>query len=272
MKKLFLCLFLINTLCFAKELAGTDLQAVNKALDSKLHANDYEELSGQLAYIQKIENQIATMTNLSDEAKLICKNILILEKETLKSADYSKKNKDKKAEKKDPALEALVQKCYNEYKAFDETHSNLSSHFYYHYLETEVTLLGFLPVAKQLSAGKEIIEKYKKLDELYPNYGENLFTYGMVLYMMPKIAGGDKEAGLAKIKKATYISSSDYEKASALILYSQILFEKKQKEESKTYLMKAQALAPNNTSFKEIQTMNDEGYSFFDAKDYMKKQ
>ena len=99
MKRTLLTLIYLFTtaLIFAKELEGKNLQAVNKALDAQLYVNNYEELSDQLTYLQKIEKQIlAYGDTISEEAKLLCKNILIMQKETAKSADAAKKNKDKK--------------------------------------------------------------------------------------------------------------------------------------------------------------------------------
>lgn len=263
-------LFFVAALCFAKELEGKNLAAVNKALDVQLFVNDFEDLSEQLAYIQKIEHEIfADEKDLSDEARLLCKNILIMQRENSKTVDLAKKNKDKKKKDKEnskeftAAAQALAQTIFDEYKAFADSHENLSCHFYLHYLQADMTLLGFLPPAKQLSSMKRIIDEYKSIDERYPDYAESLYTYGMILYMTPKIAGGDKVAGLEKIKRATEVPASNFEKAGALTLYSQLMFEEKNTEESKLYLEKAMAIAPNNKSFIEMQEMNEKGYSMF---------
>lgn len=275
-RTLLILIYLFTTaLIFAKELEGKNLQAVNKALDAQLYVNNYEELSDQLAYLQKIEKQIlAYGDTISDEAKLLCKNILIMQKETAKSADAAKKNKDKKKKVDKEATEAakaFSQSIYDEYKAFADSHSDLSCHFYLHYLEAQMATLAYLPKTKQLGAAKQAIEEFKKIDEKYPDYAESLYTYGMILYVMPKIAGGDKEAAMAKIKHAAEVPASNFEKAGALLLYSQILFKEKKPEEAKIYFNKAKALNPESKSFKEMQKMNDAGFSIFEMKEYLKK-
>ena len=126
-------------------------------------------------------------------------------------------------------IESVIKKLQTceEYKAFADSHSDLSCHFYLHYLEAQMATLAYLPKTKQLGAAKQAIEEFKKIDEKYPDYAESLYTYGMILYVMPKIAGGDKEAAMAKIKHAAEVPASNFEKAGALLLYSQILFKEK---------------------------------------------
>lgn len=265
---------------FGKELTGADLDAVNIALDVKLYANDYEELSDQLTYIEKIEKQISALGNtISEEARFICKKIIESQVSTSKQAAAQKlergQDQKSKKQKKDKAAEAeaaaVANKNLDDYIQFESSHTDLSSHFYYRYTEAEMATLPYLSTAKQLKASVKMIDDYKKIYEMNPDYGEILYSYGMALTIMPKIAGGDKDGGIGMILKATTVSKSNYEKAAALLLYSQFLLEDKKNDEAKQYLQKAQALAPDNKTYKDILAMNEAGYSMFRMAEYQKE-
>lgn len=272
--------FILLNFSFGKELSGSDLDAVNLALDAKLYVNDYEELPDQLAYLENVEKQISDLENsISEEARFLCNKLIDSQKQASVQAAELKLLKDKqnnKKPKKDKAAEAEAEAAANqlleEYNSFENNHSDLSSHFYFHKKEAEMGALRFLPTGKQLKALMNIVEDYKNINEQMPDYGEILYTYGMFLYMMPKIAGGDKVLGLKKIYHATQVSSSNYEKAAALLLYSQILLEEKKKDESKQYLQEAFNLDPDNVTYKELWEMNEAGYSMFKMADYQKKK
>lgn len=118
---------------------------------------------------------------------------------------------------------------------------------------------------------KNIINDYRQIEEMNPEYGEILFVYGMSLYMAPKIVGGDKKLGIEKIYKATQVSATNYEKVSAMVIYSQLLFEDKKYEEAEKYLMAAAELSPSKKQYQEIKEMNEAGYSMFRAAEYKKK-
>lgn len=267
--------FLFSFCGYSKELEGKSLQAVNFVLESNLGVSEYETLEEKLNYLDKTENQVEKYGDeISDEAKFICKSILRMQKETTKSEELLKQEKDQnnKAKKEEnPETKALILGWFAEYQEFDKTHQDLSSHFYFHYKEAEFATLPYLSMGKQLDILKNIIGDYKKIEEMNPNYGENLFTYGMSLYMAPKIAGGNKKSGIEKIYKATQVSDTIYEKVSALLVYSQIMFEEKKFEESKKYLMEAETLSTAKIKYAEIREMNDAGYSIFDAEEYRKK-
>lgn len=279
MKKLVLTGFLIAAVCsfgFAKELEGTDLLALSAVLDAKLDVGAYEELSDQLAYVESIEKKIADYGNsISDEAKMICKSTLILQKETLKAeylAEQEKNQKNKSKKEKDPEKEAMLMKLFEEYKGFADSHSDLSSYFYFHYKELEFSTLAYLPLSKQIELLKNIVNDYKKIEEINPDNGENLLTYSMMLYMAPKIAGGDKVAAREKILRAIDVSTTRYERATSNIIYSQYLVEEKQKDEAAKYFEAGRNLGPAIKKYDDIKLMNDAGYSMFQAEDYEKRK
>lgn len=260
---------------FAKELEGTNLQAVKTVLEANLGVNEFEELQDQLNFLNRIERKIASYGDgISEEAKLICKLVIAKQKETAIGMDKLKKEDvQKKTSKpeKDPVKEAAAMEMFNEFKALAEANEDLSSHFYYYYKQAEFATMQYLPIGQKMEIFKNILKDYEKIEEMNPNYGENLFTLGMVMYMMPKAMGGNKEFGLEKILKASKVSATKYERVSALALYSQIMFEEKKYEEAKNYLAMAHQQVPLNKSFEKIQEMNDAGYSFFKMEEYSKK-
>lgn len=279
MKKIAFVLLSAVMTCFcgyAKELEGKDLQAVNIALESNLGVSEFETLEEKLTYLEGIEGQIEEFgSGISDESKLICRSIMRLQKETAKTEELLKQEKDQKKKnnkrEKDPEVEAMIMGWFKEYEDFAQTHSDLSSHFWFHYKEAEFATLSYLSMSRQIEILKNIVDDYKKIEEMNSDYGENLFTYGMSLYMAPKMAGGDKQAGIEKIYKATQGSSTNYEKVSALVVYSQLLFEDKKYDDAKKYLLEARELSPSKKRYDEMLEMNAAGYSIFKADDYRKK-
>lgn len=277
MKKI-LIIFLIFSLSFsflfAKELDGNDLMVVNKVLNAQVYVSNFKDVEERLAYLADIE-KLVIENELSTEAKIICNSSLKMQKMTAQSTeeiDFINTDMTKPSKiEKTPEAEAFAWDFYNEFKNFADLNEDLSSHFYFHYKAAEFMTLPFLPLNKQIKMLESVADEYKRIEELNPNYGENLLTYGSILYMLPKIVGGDKEAGLEKIKRASEVSLTEYEKVSALVIYSQILFEEKKVEESKTALERAFSFVPENKTLKQIQEVNEAGFSMFRISDYQKK-
>lgn len=100
---------------FAKELEGTNLQAVKTVLEANLGVNEFEELQDQLNFLNRIERKIASYGDgISEEAKLICKLVIAKQKETAIGMDKLKKEDvQKKTSKpeKDPVKKLLQWKC-----------------------------------------------------------------------------------------------------------------------------------------------------------------
>lgn len=275
MKKLIFVAFLLITASFgfAKELEGKNLEAVYMALDARLYVNDYEELQDQLAYMNRVENQIKNIeSEISDEAKLIYKTVIEFQKATLIATDEEKKaEKQKKKDiKKDEETEKKVMDTYNRYIEFEATHENLSSYFYFHFNEAKMATIPYLTKAKQLELLTGLLDSYKFVEELNPNNSENLFTLAAILYAMPKIAGGNKEEAIEKIEKAINTAGCNYEKSSAIILYSQLLFEDNQIEKSKKLFDEGLKLDPENKPMIHYKEMNEAGFSMFKEKEYQK--
>lgn len=284
MKRSLISIIVFISLCFcsfAKELAGEDLKAVHKILDAKLFINDYESAEERMAYVLKVEKSI-NFSALSDEAALICKNCLIMAKESAVDVKYdlellveqsknAKKEKEEKEEKIDEAAKKKAMDFFATYQNFAATHDNLSSHFWFHYKEAEFATVAYLPKTQQLKILGGLLDEYKRIEEINPNNSENLFMYGMILYMMPGILGGSKKNALAKIRKAIDTAACDYETATASMMLAQILLEDKKTDEAKVYIDKASKIDPKNKMLLMIKELNDKGYSFFQIDKYAKK-
>lgn len=272
----FLFFIAVNSL-FSKELEGKSLEAIQLVIESNIQIAELEELNEKLGVVDRLEEQIAEIGDeISDEAKLICKTKLMLLRETAKAEDLIKQEKEQKKKsskrEKDPEMEKMVTALIDEYRGFEESHSDLSSSFYFHYKQAEFAGLSFVSTSKQLEAVKNIVDDYRVIAEMNPENGEVLLTYGMALYMAPKILGGDKVVGLDTIYKASQVSGTKYEKISAYIAYSQLMFEDKKYDEARNALNEADKLVPGSKTYKEIIEMNDAGYSMFKAKEYEKKK
>lgn len=276
MKKIkYLCFMLIlfTSKVFARELSGEDLKAVNKILDSKLYVSDYKTPEEKLAYLNKIEKSLAS--SISPEAALICKNSLIMAKESAKipEVDLSSLNFEmpKKKEKVDENAKKLALDIFESYKTFAAANEDLSSHFWFHYKEAELQTLPYLSKTQQLKMMTSILDDYKKIEEINPNLSENLMMYGTILYMVPGALGGSKKNGIAKLRKAVDTAACDYEKASACMILAQLLIEEKKNDEALTFINKVIQMSPNNKMMLLIKDMNEKGYSIFQAKKYIKK-
>lgn len=258
---------------WATELCGQDLKAVNLVLDSKLYINNFEKTEEKLNYLQEVENQIEMISSeISEEANLICKNILIVQKQTaiFNPQDLEVHQSKKNQKEENPELKKIAMDLYNSYKDFYETHEAVSSHFMFHYKEAEFNILPYLTTKQQIKVFKTLIDYYKDIEKQNPEYSENLSSLGMMLYFMPGIMGGSKKEGEEKLIKAYKTASCNYEKATAGMMVSQIMLERKNSEEAFIYLEEIQALAPENKMIKQIKDLNEKGYSMFSIDEYEK--
>lgn len=273
MKKIicFFCIVCIGFCSFAKELVAFDRKAVNKVLDARLYINDFETYEEKISYLEKVQHEIEEISGLSAEAEFICKKLLGMQKETVFTEDELKQSKNQKRKNfKSKETESLVMTNFEDFLLFEENHPDLSAHFYLRKLEAEMATLPFLPANKQIKFLSGLLDTYRSIEEMEENYSEILFTLSTILYVIPKIAGGSKEEATEKCLKAIETATCDYEKTSSLVMYSQILFEAHNYEESKSYLNAAIAIAPANVAMKEIKKMNEAGYSMFRPKNHEK--
>lgn len=274
--------FLITTLCLtvsAKELNGKNLSYVHKALDAKLIQNCFEKAEDKLSYLSA-ELSETENADINDEAKLIASTLLKIEMESVKTSEEmrilkenekGKKNKKKiNQEDLNPGAKDVIFDCFEKYKAFDEANKDLSSYFYFHFNETMYATIPYLSKKEQLKIMTSMPDDYKRLEEINPDMAETLNMYGAVLYFMPGAFGGSKKLAEEKIRKAIEVSACDYEKANALVLYAQFLFEEKEKDEAAKLMDQALALSPENLSIKKMRDANLAGYSIFKMNEYEK--
>lgn len=281
--KRFFVLVLSVFLCvtgFAKELEGENLACVHRALNAKLQENCFEGAEEKLAFL-RAELQAIEGAEVSEEARLISESLLKIEIENVKSTEAarlqeekskSKKSKKISQEELNPDAKDIIFGCFEKYNAFKEGKENLSSYFYFHYNETMYSTLSYVSKKEQLKIVTGMLDDYKKLEEINPAFSETLNMYGAVLFFMPAAFGGNKKAGEEKILNAIKYSSCDYEKANSLVLYAQILFEKKEQEKSLEYMNKALEISPTNTTIKKIRDANKEGFSIFKMDEFEKKR
>lgn len=257
MKKLlfiFLVLSIFTQALVAGSLSGKDREAVNRALEAKLYCWDYSKYIEQSSFLDQELETISSTKGISEEALLICRNTIEIQKLSLQAITFLKDDSSKKKE----ALET-AKKCIEEYKNFASTHSDLSPQFIFHQMEAELAVVSFQSKARQLAKATSLMGRYKEIYNMDSNFGENLLAYGMLLYLTPKISGGNKELGTSLIQQAATKGSTNYEKVNALILYSQILYEQNRIEEANAIIFKAKELAPNNKMLILVQAMNKAG-------------
>lgn len=264
---------------FAKELDGANLACVHKALNAKLIDGCYEKAEDKISFLKSELIEIEK-SNISEEARLISETLLKIEIESVKTAEEMRLLKEsengKKSKKKvnqeelNPDAKTVIFDCYEKYVAYAEKHEDLSSYFYFHFNETKYATLPYLKKGEQMKAMTSMPDDYKKLEELNPNSAETLNMYGAVLYFMPAAFGGSKKLAEEKIKKAVEVSACDYEKANALVLYAQLLLEKKENDEALKLMDQALALSPENLSIKKMYDANNAGYTIFKMDDYEK--
>lgn len=261
---------------FSKELNSRDLAALHSVLDARYYAGDYETSAEKIAYLLQKEQELKSIQDeLSEEVKLICKSIFTLEKEIAKASEFQKVsgNSEKKQDKKSKnnETEKIILDCYRELKDYSETHTYLSSHFYYHFKEAEFSAMAYFSTNEQLRILKGILDDYRKIEEMNPEFSENHFMLGTLLFFMPKIAGGNKTESKEQLLLAIKHAACNYEKASSLIMLSQILYDDKNYDEAFEYLNAAYEIDPKNKSVQKIKEANAAGYSMFEMNKYLKK-
>ncbi|MCQ2573231.1 MAG: hypothetical protein MJ182_04995 [Treponema sp.] len=280
--KRFFCFFLFGSFCFisfAKELEGENLVLVHRALNAKLIETCYENVDEKISFLKSELGEIEK-AKVSSEAKLISEVLLKIEIETVKTSEALKvlresekgKKNRKKINQKDlnPDAESVIIGCFEKYKNFEANNKDLSSYFYFHYNETMYATVPYLKKNEQLKMMTGMLDDYKKLEEINPNLAETLNMYGAVLYFLPGAFGGNKKAGEEKIKKAIEVSACDYEKANALVLYGQLLVEKKEIDSAMNYVNQALEISPTNIYIQKIRDANKAGYSIFKMEEYEK--
>lgn len=275
-----LFIFLISTVS-AKELSTSDATFLRKILDSKLATNCVETLEEQLAIYESLQKEIHSQKqNISAETFLICDVMIILDREaaiaadSIKGLDQSELRKLYKENKKSTEVtenQKIVLDCYNRYQKFAEENKDLSSHFYFHQRECSSTAMPYFSTKEQIQLVTTMLDDYKRIEELNPNYSENLTFLGMLMYIIPGAFGGNKKEGLEKLELACSSAKCDYEKINACVMYSQILLEEKQKEKASEYMNRALNLNPQNKAIQKIKQINDMGYSMFQIEKYKDK-
>lgn len=269
-----LFVFLSAAGCFAKELSEKDLELVHRSLDLVLKAADYTKLNDKLLCLQNgaVKLQPEIDSKISEEAKLICNSIITCEEINEREADRQlkegKKKKNKNIESDD---KTTIMNLYNEFLEFEQTHEDLSSHFYFHKREAINTAMLFMGTMEQLKYVSSLINDYKKIAEMNPDYSENLMYLGSVYYLAPAIFGGNKKLGEEMLFHALETAKCKSEKVYALMAYSQVLFDKGRKEEAKELMKQAEQAAPGNQIVGLFIRMNDAGYSIMNADKYFEK-
>lgn len=275
----FLAVFFVCSSAYSKELEGKDLLGVTYVLNANLYMQNYDEVSDKLNYLNEVEKEVRNFeSELSEEARLICQQMLVLEKVTAKnsasegiSTDPQNKKKDKN-DKEAKEDEQKIMNCFQVYEKFVETHENLSSFFHLRYVEIKFATVQYLPATQQLKILKNILGDYQKIEEMNPNYSENLMNLGIALYFVPGMLGGSKKEAVEKMRKAVQTASCEYEKVNTNLMLSQLLLEEKQPDEAKKYLAVASSMAPDNRTVQKVIEMNAAGYSIFQADKYKKKK
>lgn len=270
MKKFLCCVLLVSVVfgVFAKELEGKDWQAVIQVKDATLYAEDFEELNDQLAYMDDVKSKIAA-DSISEEAQFLCNAIINQEKfelndNMLKKQEEEQKSKTIKKERENNS-KIFFEKQFADFKEFESTHSELSACFYFHYKQAEMETADSLSFGKQMKMIKNMCKDFEEIEKMSPEYVENLYTYGLLLYMMPGFFGGNVQKGFEKISKSVELAETTYDKVNVFMILSQICFDAKLQDEWKTCMDVLDELVPGSRQVAEIKAINDSGKSSFDV-------
>jgi len=218
--------------------------------------------------MDNVRNEI-DMKTISEEAAFLCDAIINQEKfqitdNMLKKQEEEKKNKEIKKEREKNSKQ-FVLKQFEDYKAFELSHSDLSTCFYFHYKQAELETADYLSFSKQMKMLKNICKDFEEIEKMNPEYVENLYTYGFMLYLMPGFFGGNAEKSLEKVNKAIETAETTYDKVNAMIILSQICFDAGLKDEWKMCIEVLEELVPGSKQIAEIKQLNESGKSAFDA-------
>lgn len=265
MKKLFtlLSISIISTFIYATDFSVTEKKNLDDALNFCIHAKEEVSIENAVKsifeYQKKFNNE---KINISEEAKITINNFLITEAISI-SMDDESVIKDKK---QIDLYKTIVMEQYEKNLALSKNHTIKELNPYYTLSRISLTTdaMVFLPKTQLMKMMKQMKQDYIDLITEYPDFSMGLFTVGMMLYMMPAIAGGNKTNGRELVAKSVELASNEYEIFNSNLMFSQILLEEKKEKEAAISFYNAERIIPNAKYVKLIKEVNNAGYTAFE--------
>lgn len=265
MKKIFtLFLIFISTIfIYGTEFSVFEKETLDTALNFCIHAKENENIKSAVNSIFEYKNKFNDDKNsLSEEAVLTINNFLLTEAISINMDEYSENKKDFKVDE----YKSVILEQYEKNLEWLKTHTIKDSNPYYTLSRINVTTdaMAFLPKSQLMKMMKQMKQDYIDLMTEFPDFSMGLYTVGMMLYMMPAIAGGNKKQGRELLEKAVELASNEYEVFNSNLMFSQILLEEKNENEAAKSFKKVEEIIPNAKYVKLIKDVNAAGYSVFD--------
>lgn len=123
--------------------------------------------------------------------------------------------------------------------------------------------MSYNPISGALKYGLKLKKYYETCLKLDPDNSMNLTHLAQWYYWAPVVNGGSIKKAISYCQSGVEKAKTPADKFYAEILLSQILYENKDKTGAKSHLAKAKTYCPNSEYVKELEKINDSGYSLF---------
>lgn len=253
---LFLSLFSSNL--FSTEFSEAEEQYIAEILEKRMTLRTYDNsdqcIQAAKSFIKE-NDENPLYKNGSQEFQLTVENLL---KTALYNCLYEK-------DMKDPALKTLMTAQYEKILDYDEKNPAENRNRWYNVSSSDIinSTMQFLPQNQAIRLGLAEKDLYDSMMKIYPDFSYLFINSGLWYMFAPAIGGGSDVKAMDFFQKAIDTAKYSYEKYYASIYYSQLLFEKNKKSESKELLSKAEEVLPGKRYIKLINLLNDNGYSVF---------
>lgn len=254
------CLFLsvFSSNLFSAEFSAVEEQYIAEILEKRMTLRTYDNsdqcIQAAKSFI-KANDENPLYKNGSQEFQLTVENLL---KTALYNCLYEKNMKD-------PALKTLMTAQYEKIFAYNEKNPEENRNRWYNVSSSDIinSTMQFLPQNQAIRLGLAEKDLYDSMMKIYPDFSYLFINSGLWYMFAPAIGGGSDVKAMEFFQKAIDTAKYSYEKYYACIYYSQLLFEKNKKSESKELLSKAEEVLPGKRYIKLINLLNDNGYSVF---------
>lgn len=255
---LFLVLFVTITALHGKEeLSQFENELLSETLQFQLSTKSCPSDSEAIIMIDEYIRNIATdeiQSKLSEEAKIIIDNILVLAKYTCM---YNININDLEAKK-------IILEQYEKVVSWNDRHEDSLNRWY---VVTSGDLINstmrFLPQAQAIKLGLQEKKNYDTLVEKYPAMCIASMNSALWYYFAPAIGGGNRKKAGELFNNAYNNAVSAYEKYYSAIFLSQFYYVS-DKNKCEEYLAAAEKAFPDTEYIKFIKMLNKNGYSVLD--------
>lgn len=231
------------------------LSAVDEIIKEKTELYFQDSDSAALKKIDNLEKRTEAIKD--EQEKLICQNILLIEKLNFSS------------EKDNPDLKKYFFMEMNEHarknQKYIEENKKVDKWLLVSYSDLLVRLMSYYSSKEMLKTSMETKRLYLQALEIDSKFAYAYNSYALWLYFAPSIAGGGLDISYKNSSKAVKYANNKNELYLYYINRSQILYKMKKIREYEQDLNAAHTLFPEETFTEKLKEMNKNEKILFDS-------